>query len=49
MPKNKKEVMVWRAIEVKGRISCHTFKSIMDGPFYVKILQNHILPVARQQ
>ena len=41
--------MVWRAIGAKGRISCHTFRSHMDALFYIKILQNHLLPATRQQ
>ena len=41
--------MVWGAIRAKSKISCHTFMSNMDVLFYIKILQNHLLPAARQQ
>ena len=41
--------MVWGAIGATDKISCHTFKFNMDAPFYIKILQNHLLPAARQQ
>ena len=41
--------MVWGAIRAQGKISCHTFTSNMNAPFYIKILQNHLLPAARQQ
>ena len=47
--KNKQKVTVWGAIGAKGKISCHTFRFNMDAPFYIEILQNHLLPAARQQ
>ena len=46
---NKQKVMVGGAIGAKGKISCHTFRSNMNAPFYTKILQNHLLPAAKQQ
>ena len=49
IPKNKQKVIVWEAIRAQGKISCHTFTSNMNAPFYIKILQNHLLPAARQQ
>ena len=49
IPKNKQKVMVWGAIRAKGKISRHTFRSNMNAPFYIKILQNHLLPATRQQ
>ena len=49
IPKNKQKVMVWGAIRAQGKISWHTFTSNMNAPFYIKILQNHLLPAARQQ
>ena len=47
IPKNKQKMMVWGAIRAKGKISCHTFRSNMDVPFYIKILQSHLLPATR--
>ena len=47
--KNKQKVTVWGAIGAKAKISCHTFRSNMDASFYIKLLQNHLLPAARQQ
>ena len=38
IPKNKKKVMVSEAIGAKDKISCHPFRSITDGPFYIKII-----------
>ena len=49
IPKNKQKVMVRGIIRAKGKISCHTFRSNMDALFCIKILQNHLLPAARQQ
>ena len=49
IPKNKQNVMVWGAIRAKDKISCHTFRSNMDALFYIKTLQIHLLPAARQQ
>ena len=48
MRKNKPKMMIWEAIGAKGEILCHTFKSIMDEPFYVKILQNHLFSTRQQ-
>ena len=47
IPKNKQKVMIWGAIRAKGKISCHTFMSNMNASFYIKILQNHLLPETR--
>ena len=49
IPKNKQKVMGWGAIRAKGKILCHTFRCNRDALFYIKILQNHLLPAARQQ
>ena len=49
IPNNKQNAMVWGAIRAKGKISCHTYRSNMDALFYIKILQIHLLPAARQQ
>ncbi|CAF1341854.1 unnamed protein product [Didymodactylos carnosus] len=34
---------------VKGLVGYHSFKSIMDGPYYVQILQDHLIRNARRQ
>ncbi len=32
IPKNKQKIMVWGAFSIQGQLSCHSFRSIMDGP-----------------
>jgi len=49
IPKNKQKIMVWGAFSVQGQLSCHSFRNIMDGPYYVQILQNHLIGGARRQ
>ncbi len=49
IPKNKQKIMVWGAFSIKGQISCHSFRTIMDGPLYVKILQEYLLAGAKKQ
>ncbi|CAF4965723.1 unnamed protein product [Rotaria sp. Silwood1] len=34
---------------IKGQISCHSFRTIMDGPLYVEILRKHLLGGAKKQ
>ena len=41
--------MAWGAFSTKGPISCHSFQRIMDGPYYVRILQEQLLRGARKQ
>ena len=41
--------MVWGAFSIKRQMSCHSFKRIMDGPYYTQILQEHLLAGARRQ
>ena len=41
--------MVWTAFSIKGEISCHSFRTIMDGPLYVEILRKHLLSGAKKQ
>jgi len=48
-PKNRQKVHVWGAISVKGALTCHTFRCNLNGPYYVHILENYLLPAARQQ
>ena len=48
IPKNKQKIMVWGGISIKGLIGYHSFKTIMNGSYYVQILQDHLVPNARQ-
>ncbi|CAF4254431.1 unnamed protein product, partial [Rotaria sordida] len=49
VPKNRQKVHVWGAISMKGVLSCHTFRCNLDGPYYVYILKNYLLPAVRRQ
>ena len=49
IPKNKQKIMVWGGISIKGCIGYHSFNTIMDGSYYVQILQDHLIPNARRQ
>ncbi|CAF1550788.1 unnamed protein product [Rotaria sordida] len=49
IPKNKQKIMVWDAFSIKGQISCHSFRTIMDSRLYVEILQKHLIGGARKQ
>ncbi|CAF3506314.1 unnamed protein product [Rotaria socialis] len=42
IPKNKQKIMVWGGFN-------HSFKTLMNGPFYVQILQDHLIHNARKQ
>ena len=48
IPKNKQKIMVWGGISIKSLIGYHSFKTIMDGCYYVQILQDHLIPNARR-
>ena len=41
--------MVWGVLSIKGQISCHSFRRIMDGPYYVQILEDSLLDRTRAQ
>ena len=41
--------MAWGGISIKGLIGYHSFKTIKDGSYYVQILQDHLIPIARRQ
>ena len=49
IPKNKQKIMVWGAFSIKGQLSCYSFRTTMDGAFYVEILRKHLLAGARKQ
>ena len=48
IPKNKQKIMVWGAFSIKGQMSCHSFRTIMDGPLYVEILRKHLSGAKKQ-
>jgi hypothetical protein len=47
LPKSRQKVMAWGGISQKGKTPLFCFTDIMDGPFYVNILQSQLLPAAR--
>ena len=49
IPKNKQKIMVWGTFSIKGQISCHSFRTIMDGALYVEILRKHLLSKAKKK
>ena len=46
---NERKIIIWEAINIKGLIGYHSFKTIMDGSYYFQILQDHLIPNARRQ
>ena len=44
IPKNKQKIMAWGSISIKSLIGYHSFKTIMDGSYYVQIFQDHLIP-----
>jgi transposase len=48
-PKNRQKVHVWGAISANGVLNCHTFRCNLNGEYYVHILKNYLLPVAKRQ
>jgi transposase len=49
IPKNRQKIMVWGGFSIKGPVGYHSFNTIMDGPYYVQILQDHLIRNARKQ
>jgi transposase len=49
VPKNRQKIHCWGGFSIKGLIGIHTFKRIMDGPYYTVILKNHMLVNAKKQ
>ena len=39
--------MAWEGISQRGKTPLFYFTNIMDGPFYVRILENQLLPAAQ--
>jgi len=48
LPKLRQKVMAWGGISQKGKTPLFCFTDIMNGPFYVSILQTYLLPAAQQ-
>ena len=48
IPKNQ-QITVWDGFSFKGLVDCHSFTNIMDGAYYVQILQDHLILNARKQ
>ena len=40
--------MAWGGISLKGKTSLFCFTNIMDGPYYVNILETQLLPAAQR-
>ena len=49
IPKNKQKMMVWGGISIKGLIGYHSMKTIMNGSYYIHILQDHLIANAIRQ
>ena len=49
IPKNRQKIMVWGGISIKGLIGYHSIRNIMDSPYFVRILQDHLIPNAKNQ
>ena len=47
LPKSRQKVMAWGRISQRGKTPLFCFTNIMDGPFYVGILENQLLPSAQ--
>jgi transposase len=41
--------MVWSGFSINGLVGYHSFNTIMDGPYYVQILQDYLIHNARKQ
>jgi transposase len=46
-PKDRRKIFAWGGFCLRGKTSLFCFQRIMDGPFYVEILQQHIRQVNR--
>lgn len=47
LPKSRQKVMAWGGILKKGKTPLFCFTNIINGPFYVSILENQLLPAAQ--
>ena len=49
IPKNRQKILVWSGFSIKDLVGYHSFTNIMDGAFYIQILQDHLIRNARKQ
>src|SRR5437588_3349317 len=42
MPKDRSKIFAWGGFCVKGKTSLFCFRRIMDGKYYIEILEKHI-------
>ena len=49
IPKNRQKILVWGGFSIKGLVGYHSFTNIMDGTYYIQILQDHLIRNARKQ
>ncbi|GES88645.1 transposable element Tcb1 transposase isoform X2 [Rhizophagus clarus] len=47
LPKSRQKVMAWGGISKKGKTPLFCFTNIMDGQFYINILQTQLLPATQ--
>ena len=40
---------MWEGISIKGLIGHHSFKTVMDGSYYVQIFQGHLIANAKRE
>ena len=41
--------MVWGGFSIKGLVDYHSFTKIMDGAYYIQIVQDHLIRNGRKQ
>ena len=49
IPKNRQKVHIRGAISIKGVVGYHTFRTSLNGIYFVDILKHHLLPGATMQ
>ena len=49
IPKNRQKILVWGGFSIKDLVGYHSFTDIMDGAYYIQILQDHLIRNARKQ
>ena len=49
IPKNRQKILAWGGISIRGLIGFYSFRNIMDGPYFIHILEDHLIPSARKQ
>ena len=49
IPKNRQKVHIWGAISIKGVVGYHTFRTNLNGIYFVDIVKPDLLPGATMQ